>query len=110
MEQKYTHTRILGGFSNAFSMLPLKSMKTQPRTSDESKYGEENIHVRKAELEHKPAWRRCFPSAQHRIPAAKAQRVHRAGGPKLSRCVSEPREVLMDFSLPRADLCRNGNN
>lgn len=45
MEQKYTHTRILGGFSNAFSLLPLKSMKTQPRASDESKYSEENIHI-----------------------------------------------------------------
>lgn len=98
MEQKYTHTRILGGFSNAFSMLPLKSMKTQPRVSDESKYGEENIHI-KAELEHKPAWRRCFPYVQHCIPAGKAQRVHRAGGPELSRCVSEPKEGLMDLLI-----------
>lgn len=96
MEQKYTHTRILGGFSNAFSLLPLKSMKTQPRAS-ESKYGEENIHIGKAELEHKPARRRCFRCVQDRIPAVKALRVHRAGGPKLSRCVSEPREGLMDF-------------
>lgn len=112
MEQKYTytHTRILGGLSHAFSVLPLKSMETQPRVSDESKYGEENTCMRKAELEHKPAWRRCFPCIQHQIPAVKAQRVHRAGGPKLSRCVSEPREGLMDFSLPRADLCRNSNN
>lgn len=43
---KNTHTRIMGGFSNAFSVLPLKSMKTQPRASDESKYGEENIHMK----------------------------------------------------------------
>lgn len=91
-------------------MLPLKSMETQPRVSDESKYGEENTCMRKAELEHKPAGRRCFPCIQHQFPAVKAQRVHRAGGLKLSRCVSEPGEGLMDFSLPCADLCRNINN
>jgi len=85
-------------------------MKTQLRAPDESKYGEENIHISKAALEHKPARRRCFPCIQHCVPAAKAQGVHRAGGPKLSRCVSEPGEGLMDFSLPHADLCRNSNN
>lgn len=95
---KNTHTRILGGFSNAFSVLPLKSMKTQPRASDESKHGEENTHMRKAELVHKPAWRRCFPCIQYCTPTA--QGVHRAGGPELSRCVSEHREGLMDFSAP----------
>lgn len=40
-----THSGILGGFSNAFSVLPLKSMKTQPRASDESKYGGDNIRI-----------------------------------------------------------------
>lgn len=57
----HTHTRILGGFSHAFSVLLLKSIETQPRVSDESKYGEKNTCMRKAELEHKPAGRRCFP-------------------------------------------------
>lgn len=47
MEQKYTythtHTGILGGLSHAFSVLPLKSMETQPRAPDESKYGEKTL-------------------------------------------------------------------
>lgn len=94
MEQKYTHThthtRILGGLSHAFSVLPLKSVETQPRASDESKYSEENSCMRKAELEHEPAWRRCFPCIQHQIPAVKAQRVHRAGGPSFPDVCQSP--------------------
>jgi len=101
MERKNTHTRILGGFSNAFSVLPLKSMKTQPRASDESKYGEENIRI--------DNWSTRQLGGATCPPAAKAPRSHRAGGPQPSRCV-RPTEGLMDFSLPCADLCRKSNN
>lgn len=68
MEQKYTHTRILGGFSNAFSLLPLKSMKTQPRASDESKYGEENIHTERQNWSTSRLGGGAFPACRTAAP------------------------------------------